>query len=120
MSRAGAIRPITVSKRPRVRCWLGVAGGIGGNRTGWKEPSTLPLLPTAQTAPIAIYGATGYTGRLVAAELAANGADFVLAGRDAAKLEALAERGRRLADRRRRARSTTPTPLRRRSSRAPR
>jgi short subunit dehydrogenase-like uncharacterized protein len=44
-----------------------------------------------QTAPIAVYGATGYTGRLVAAELARRGADFVLAGRNAAKLDALAE-----------------------------
>lgn len=47
-------------------------------------------MPATPTAPIAIYGATGYTGRLVAAELAASGCEFVLAGRDAAKLEALA------------------------------
>lgn len=39
---------------------------------------------------ICVYGATGYTGRLVARELAVAGADFVLAGRDAAKLDALA------------------------------
>jgi len=39
---------------------------------------------------IAVYGATGYTGRLVAAELAAAGADFVLAGRSREKLDALA------------------------------
>ncbi|MDQ2675456.1 MAG: saccharopine dehydrogenase NADP-binding domain-containing protein [Actinomycetota bacterium] len=39
---------------------------------------------------IAVYGATGYTGRLVAAELAAAGADFVLAGRNREKLDALA------------------------------
>lgn len=38
---------------------------------------------------IVLYGATGYTGRLIAAELDALGARFVLAGRDAAKLEAL-------------------------------
>ena len=38
---------------------------------------------------IAVYGATGYTGRLVAAELAAAGADFVLAGRSREKLDAL-------------------------------
>jgi short subunit dehydrogenase-like uncharacterized protein len=44
----------------------------------------------AQTAPVAVYGATGYTGRLVAAELDRRGADFVLAGRSAAKLDALA------------------------------
>ena len=44
-----------------------------------------------QTGPIAVYGATGYTGRLVAAELRRRGADFVLAGRNRAKLEILAE-----------------------------
>jgi short subunit dehydrogenase-like uncharacterized protein len=45
--------------------------------------------------PIAVYGATGYTGRLVASELARRGADFVLAGRSAERLEALgAELGR--------------------------
>lgn len=41
-------------------------------------------------APIAIYGASGHTGRLVARELAARGNDLVLAGRDAAALQALA------------------------------
>ena len=44
-----------------------------------------------QSGPIAVYGATGYTGRLVAAELRRRGADFVLAGRSAPKLEILAE-----------------------------
>jgi short subunit dehydrogenase-like uncharacterized protein len=39
---------------------------------------------------IAVYGATGYTGRLVASELAAADAEFVLAGRSRDKLEALA------------------------------
>jgi short subunit dehydrogenase-like uncharacterized protein len=48
-----------------------------------------------QTGPVAVYGATGYTGRLVAAELDRRGADFVLAGRNAAKLEALAAQLRR-------------------------
>jgi short subunit dehydrogenase-like uncharacterized protein len=43
-----------------------------------------------QDGPIALYGATGYTGRLVAAELAAANADFILAGRNRRKLEALA------------------------------
>jgi short subunit dehydrogenase-like uncharacterized protein len=43
---------------------------------------------------IVLYGATGYTGRLVADELARRGLDHVLSGRDAAKLERLAdERG---------------------------
>jgi short subunit dehydrogenase-like uncharacterized protein len=44
-----------------------------------------------QVGPIALYGATGYTGRLVAAELAAAKADFVLSGRNRGKLELLAE-----------------------------
>jgi short subunit dehydrogenase-like uncharacterized protein len=43
-----------------------------------------------QRGPIAVYGATGYTGRLIAAELEAAGADFVLAGRSAQKLDSLA------------------------------
>src|SRR5919201_582975 len=41
--------------------------------------------------PIAVYGATGYTGRLVAAELRRRGARMVLAGRNLAKLEIVAE-----------------------------
>jgi short subunit dehydrogenase-like uncharacterized protein len=45
----------------------------------------------AQSGPIAVYGATGYTGRLVAAELRRRGADVVLAGRNRAKLEILSE-----------------------------
>ena len=44
-----------------------------------------------QTGPIAVYGATGFTGRLVAAELRRRGAAMVLAGRNPAKLEILAE-----------------------------
>jgi short subunit dehydrogenase-like uncharacterized protein len=47
--------------------------------------------PISQSGPIAVYGATGYTGKLVAAELARRGANFRLAGRGAAKLHALAE-----------------------------
>jgi short subunit dehydrogenase-like uncharacterized protein len=45
----------------------------------------------AQTGPIAVYGATGFTGRLVAAELRRRGAELVLSGRNPAKLEILAE-----------------------------
>jgi short subunit dehydrogenase-like uncharacterized protein len=48
-------------------------------------------MPTEQTGPIAVYGASGYTGRLIAAELRRRGADAVLAGRNAAKLEIVAE-----------------------------
>ena len=39
---------------------------------------------------ILLFGATGYTGRLTAHALGRRGADFVLAGRNRAKLEALA------------------------------
>ncbi|MGH2751589.1 MAG: saccharopine dehydrogenase family protein [Actinomycetota bacterium] len=39
---------------------------------------------------ILVFGATGYTGKLVARELAQRGASIVLAGRDRAKLETLA------------------------------
>lgn len=45
----------------------------------------------AQAGPIAVYGATGYTGRLIAAELRRRGAELVLAGRNRAKLEILSE-----------------------------
>ena len=48
----------------------------------------MPLL-SRQTGQIAVYGATGYTGRLVAAELAEAGAEFVIAGRNPEKLESL-------------------------------
>ncbi len=44
----------------------------------------------SQAGPIAVYGATGYTGRLVARELARRELDFVLSGRSAGKLRALA------------------------------
>ena len=43
-----------------------------------------------QREPIAVYGATGYTGKLVAAELAASGTPYVLAARSREKLDALA------------------------------
>ena len=41
-------------------------------------------------ARIAVYGASGHTGRLVAAELAARGQDLVLVGRDPTALRAVA------------------------------
>ncbi|MGK2933164.1 MAG: saccharopine dehydrogenase family protein [Solirubrobacterales bacterium] len=44
----------------------------------------------AEPGPIAVYGATGYTGKLIAAELARTDLDFVLAGRNQEKLEAVA------------------------------
>ncbi|MGA7396182.1 MAG: saccharopine dehydrogenase NADP-binding domain-containing protein [Solirubrobacterales bacterium] len=43
-----------------------------------------------KSAPLVVYGATGYTGKLIAAELASSGHDFVLAGRNQSKLEVLA------------------------------
>ena len=55
------------------------------------RPRWRPRPQPQQSGPIAVYGATGYTGRLVAAELRRRGADFVLAGRSAAKLEIVAE-----------------------------
>jgi short subunit dehydrogenase-like uncharacterized protein len=47
-------------------------------------------LLSRQRGPIALYGATGYTGKLTAAELRDAKADFVLCGRNRGKLEALA------------------------------
>lgn len=48
----------------------------------------MPLI-SRQSGPIAVYGATGYTGRLVVAELAKAETDFVISGRNAGKLETL-------------------------------
>ncbi len=50
------------------------------------------MAATTQKGPIAVYGATGYTGRLVAEELKRRGADFLIAGRSAEKLEQLSGR----------------------------
>lgn len=44
-----------------------------------------------QTGPIVVYGATGYTGTLVAHELHRRGLDAILAGRSAEKLARLAD-----------------------------
>jgi short subunit dehydrogenase-like uncharacterized protein len=44
----------------------------------------------SQAGPIAVYGATGYTGRLVARELRRRDLDLMLCGRDASKLRTLA------------------------------
>jgi short subunit dehydrogenase-like uncharacterized protein len=46
-------------------------------------------LLSRQTGPIVVYGATGFTGRLVAAELAGADVDFIVSGRSAEKLERL-------------------------------
>jgi short subunit dehydrogenase-like uncharacterized protein len=42
-----------------------------------------------QKGPIAVYGATGFTGKLVSHELRRRGAEFVIAGRNGEKLAAL-------------------------------
>ncbi|GAB4079464.1 NAD(P)H-binding protein [Modestobacter muralis] len=42
--------------------------------------------------PLLVYGATGYTGRLIAEEATRTGLDFAVAGRDPAKVDALAAR----------------------------
>jgi short subunit dehydrogenase-like uncharacterized protein len=47
--------------------------------------------PARQSGPIAIYGASGFTGRLIAHELQRRGADFIVAGRNAGKLGALSD-----------------------------
>lgn len=41
--------------------------------------------------PIAIYGATGFTGRLISQELKRSGTSFLISGRNRGKLEALSE-----------------------------
>src|SRR3954453_1306294 len=51
----------------------------------------MPPIPPQQ-GPIAVYGATGYTGRLVSAELANAGAELVISGRNRGKLDALASK----------------------------
>jgi short subunit dehydrogenase-like uncharacterized protein len=43
-----------------------------------------------QAGPIVVYGASGYTGKLIAAELTRRGAEIVLAGRNAEKLDRVA------------------------------
>ena len=45
---------------------------------------------TNEHGPIVLYGASGFTGKLIAAELCARGLDFTLAGRSREKLEAVA------------------------------
>jgi short subunit dehydrogenase-like uncharacterized protein len=45
----------------------------------------------SDSQPIAVYGATGFTGRLISRELTRRGADFLVTGRGRSKLEALSE-----------------------------
>lgn len=54
----------------------------------WVSRQGMTAVP--EGVDVVLYGATGYTGRLVARELAASGRSFVLAGRDGAKLATLA------------------------------
>ena len=44
----------------------------------------------APSGPVVVYGASGYTGKLISAELVGRGAEVILAGRDRAKLDAVA------------------------------
>jgi short subunit dehydrogenase-like uncharacterized protein len=44
-----------------------------------------------KAAQIAVYGATGFTGGLIARELKSRGAEFLIAGRDRGKLEGLSD-----------------------------
>ncbi len=62
----------------------------GVEASNWQDCilAAMPLL-SRQTGPIAVYGATGYTGRLVVAELIKAEADFIVSGRSAEKLDAL-------------------------------
>jgi short subunit dehydrogenase-like uncharacterized protein len=48
------------------------------------------MAAATQKDPIAVYGASGYTGKLIAEELKRRDADFVIAGRSAQKIQALA------------------------------
>ena len=47
-------------------------------------------LKEKQKGPIAVYGATGFTGKLVARELEKAGAEFIIAGRNREKLDRVA------------------------------
>jgi short subunit dehydrogenase-like uncharacterized protein len=49
-------------------------------------------MDTSDKPALLIYGATGYTGRLIAGEAARTGLDVAVAGRDRGKVEALAAR----------------------------
>jgi short subunit dehydrogenase-like uncharacterized protein len=46
---------------------------------------------SASRLPVVVYGASGYTGRLVSASLAKRGVTFAISGRDRAKLDRLAK-----------------------------
>ena len=74
-------------------------GSRCGENRGFRLPATRKLvgfddvtLRQMGDRRIVVFGATGYTGRFVAERLAAAGVRPALAGRDPAKLEALAER----------------------------
>ncbi|MDH5825032.1 saccharopine dehydrogenase NADP-binding domain-containing protein [Luteimonas sp. RD2P54] len=59
-----------------------------------------PAVPApGSSAPVAVYGAYGHTGRFIVAELLRRGLTPVLCGRDAARLDAMAARYPRLARR---------------------
>ena len=67
--------------RPRQTRWLAVSMAIGARQ------SMEPRRATLGQVMIAVYGATGYTGRLVAAELRRRGLTATLCGRSHDRLE---------------------------------
>jgi short subunit dehydrogenase-like uncharacterized protein len=50
-----------------------------------------PIDRPVQSGPIAVYGATGFTGGLIARELGQRGTEFLVAGRDRSKLARLSD-----------------------------
>lgn len=48
------------------------------------------MAAASTSGPVVVYGASGFTGKLIAAELCSRGADYTLAGRSQEKLEAVA------------------------------
>lgn len=63
---------------------------IGKREHDARDPTTAPGGFVTMTDGLLLYGATGYTGRLILAELLAHGVRPIVAGRDARKLAELA------------------------------
>src|SRR3954452_21874835 len=81
--------PRSVRRAPLHRLYAFVVVYMYGSRRGSARRLRVPS--PAMAARIVVFGATGYTGRLVAERLVAQGARPVLAGRDDARVAALAE-----------------------------
>ena len=86
-------------------CSFHARASVRGSSASRDASVSLPtmVVATDTLAPMAgrivVFGATGYTGRLVAERLAGAGERPVLAGRSQERLDALAERPRRARDR---------------------